>query len=317
MTTPLQINTNTVEALSDEEFISLVERFDALKSIEEKLTFIIYNSVSGEGIIIPVVREIEEKIYSYGFNVQRMVEAETIAGVLHQFLKTGMLDYYQKTFPTRLQLCTNKRERINLIEGEIEDKKGFLLEGVHKEYTQGYKFEKLKRTDLFDWCYVNLSGAMKYNSQFHRLIWETASGAALYKIEMYLVGLLANLKNNLTPRPKKANSPLVNKSTELSDFIEVEFLDFFLHTAVKIKGKIDAWTLGTKGSREECAGFCEAIFQKRWFLKVKPDNKTVNNPLVRAFAQYRFGINIDVQLQASKRKYREEHRDKFLKSPIW
>ena len=303
--------THEVESASDEAFLSLVRGFDSLTTLEEKILFILGNSATAEGIIIPVTRAIDGQLHSYGFNVQG-AEADEFALSMHKIFKERMFDYYLTTFPQRLALCKTNLEKVDLVEAELKDQTSFLKHNDIKEYTLGYKFEKLKRDDLFAWCHVDLSDVMQYNGAFFRRLMWSASGATVYRIEMYLSNLLVSLKSGESPQASEKGDPPPTHPYQLSDFIEPELCGLYLEVEERLTDKIEAWRKNNQRIKNECAGFCEALFQKKWFWKAKPDQVSVNNTAIRAFARWRYNLDIKEQLLLKRKANREVYRDLFL-----
>lgn len=325
---PSTIN-DKVESLSDEDFILLAKRFNALQTLEEKVRFVMVHSSNGEGIVTPLTRQINGKRYSYGFDVvgnlpptEFIGEEEPIAKFLFQTLRDRMFKDYVTIFQAQLALCIGKLDMVNLLNAESRDQHEFaVLEANgyrrNEQFAFGYDAEKRKRDNVLTALFANQTDVLQDNAVFYHGVLECSRGAATYKKEMYLADLLDKVENGVSIRPAAKKTPLQESGYELADFIEPGLITHFLQVEARISKKVIAWKEGRRGSQIQCAGFCEALFVKGFFAGAKPEQTSVSHVLIAEFARWYYGIDITLQISSTKKKAREMWRDMFLNSSIW
>lgn len=89
-------------------------------------------------------------------------------------------------------------------------------------------------------------------------------------------------------------------------YIKVELHEYLPTIEAKMNAKLEQWKQGY--NKIECAAFCELLYDKSYFVTGSTRMKTLNT-----FALSRYGNNILVQLQASKKEDRATHKAKLLK----
>jgi hypothetical protein len=107
--------------------------------------------------------------------------------------------------------------------------------------------------------------------------------------------LLASVEENRNLRKEVGDVHLLIKS-ELIPRLEL--------IESKIPEKIAVWKLGQ--DKIQCAGFCELLYEKLYFIKKIQRIKSINS-----FALSRYGIDIKIQLAAAKKTDRQSHIRKF------
>jgi hypothetical protein len=92
----------------------------------------------------------------------------------------------------------------------------------------------------------------------------------------------------------------------VEDLIKLEFLigNRLIEVENKLKDKIENWRQGDK--KIECAAFCELLHDMNYFIDKKSNRK---GPI--KFAQIRYGIDITVQMESSKKEDRATHKVKL------
>jgi hypothetical protein len=327
----------SIERYTDQEFIALVKEFDALQTEKEKVQAVWQHTAEGDGLLKPLNRVVQNKLYSFGFNVQNAHEAQAIATILHDILKYHKFSETKKAFAKDLQTCDGRHATVGFMEQKIQESKAAMEDLKETPWFQGYRFEKLRRTDLYSLYTVNLSDAMNDPHFFYSKVSSCADGATAYMMEAYFSDLLHAVQTGatlsvsadgvITCQVQASHARLKgNKDNELQpalvdyelkDFIEPEFCGLFERVEAIIKKEVLDWKEKKKGAVIDCAGFCEAIFQKKWFRNAKPGKYTVNNKDVRDFASWRFQIDLTNQLLSAKKQARERARDKYIKRSIW
>jgi hypothetical protein len=90
-------------------------------------------------------------------------------------------------------------------------------------------------------------------------------------------------------------------SNKWKDLIKNELQDRLTEIENKIPNKITNWK--QRIDLIECAGFCQLLFDKKYFVQGSTIIKSVNS-----FALSRYGTDIDIQLKAAKKESRERHK---------
>jgi hypothetical protein len=123
---------------------------------------------------------------------------------------------------------------------------------------------------------------------------------------------------NRSPKKRrggKVNEVVTGKELTLIDFIEPALNRQFEEWEKMIAERVEVWLSGE--DLVGCAGFCEYIFNRKWFVGTKPPKDSiVKNKTVVAFALWRYnGLDISTQLLSGeqKKKYRERKRKDFQK----
>lgn len=99
---------------------------------------------------------------------------------------------------------------------------------------------------------------------------------------------------------KEKQSWKVNKSDSLN-LIKDDLRDRFLKVEDQLQKQISRWKAGD--DKIECAAFCELLFIKGYFFDA--GNKRVSKSA--EFALHRYGVDIEIQLQSSKKRDRTAH----------
>jgi hypothetical protein len=115
-------------------------------------------------------------------------------------------------------------------------------------------------------------------------------------------------------RKNTALPPL--KDCELAHFIEPTLMEKFLSIERQLHVQREKWLSGE--GKIDCAGFLQALFEKRFFTGPKPRRgSSVNYEIVRAFAWWQYGLDLSVQLSPQKTRERTERYHRYLNRSIW
>lgn len=283
------------------------------------MRFITLHSYNAEGILWSVARRIGEEVYSYGISPEYRLQYRSTAAVLYKMLKVNFYDEYTQEFQARLQRCMHALDTAALLKAEIKARNVLSVKMCNatdnaRAFILGYDYETLKQDDPFGDDRVGIFEPLPAdNYSFYKRVWVCAHGAATYNIEMYLAGLYTKSESTTSNEVKKEEVTVPDSKFELSDFIRAEFHQLFRDAEESMRGEIDGWRIKSRGYKIACAGFCEALFVKKWFAGVKPGPQSVNNDTVRDFAQWWYKVDIENQLLADKKVEREKQRDKYLK----
>lgn len=110
-------------------------------------------------------------------------------------------------------------------------------------------------------------------------------------LNLYL-SWIKKLETTIQQPAAKSINELINPELQPKLFNEVE---------IKIASKIENWK--QRFDLIECAAFCQLLHDRKYFIKGSTNRKSVNE-----FSLIRYGVDISIQLESSKRKDRQTHK---------
>ncbi|QQR96946.1 MAG: hypothetical protein IPK18_08495 [Sphingobacteriales bacterium] len=128
------------------------------------------------------------------------------------------------------------------------------------------------------------------------------------KIELYIKEINENeleLNKHIENSILTTNQ-LAPPQIKWQDLIKLELQDRLVEIENKIEPKISNWK--QRKSLIECAGFCQLLYDKKYFVQGSTNQKSVNS-----FALCKYGTDITNQLKTAKKDSRDIHKQKLNK----